>query len=200
VVTHTVSAEVAVEEESGPLDPAEAVKLWREWRAGKRYRLLEKCIEPEQSVTFIDTLMGIDLVLAANEEARQAIAGVLGEHRTEPWDLSSLGQSLGLFSERMEIIDVERDKDTATITFQVGDTFPLETAKLRMGPDGWLYAPGVGPGAMPARFQDLAAALSEVARTIRRDHLSAERINQEYRLRIRPRLQAIERTQSGVEQ
>lgn len=195
VVTRAASAELSAGQETPLPDPAEAVSIWRKWRQEKRYRLLETCIKPVQSAAFIDTLIAVDLVLAANEEVRQAIAEVLGEHRTELWDLSALGDNLGIFSSGINIISVERKQDQATVTFQVGDRLPLETAQLRAGPRGWLYAPGPGPTGWPARLRRLATGLTEVAEVIRRDRPDVTRINQEFRLRIFPRLKALEQAQ-----
>jgi hypothetical protein len=192
-VTPVASAELSAGRETSLPDPAEAVSIWRTWRQEKRYRLLEACIKPDQSAAFIDTLIAVDLVLAANEEVRQAIAEVLGEHRTELWDLSALGDNLGIFSSGMNIISVERKQDQATVTFQVGDRLPLESAQLHGGPKGWLYAPGPAPTGWPAQLRRLATGLTDVAEVIRRERPDAVRINQEFRLRIFPQLKALER-------
>ena len=194
--TPVVSAELPADAATQAGDPAQVVSVWRKWRDQRRYRLLEACIEPAHRAAFIDTMLAVDLVLTADQEARQAIAEVLGEHRTESWDLSALGNNLGIFSNEINIISVERDGDRATLTFQVGDRLPLETAQLRAGPKGWLYAPGPGPIELAPRFRSLAMALSEVAELIRRDRPTAACSNQEFRLRIYPRLKALEQTET----
>jgi hypothetical protein len=186
------------ESEASLQEPSAAIAHWRQWRDRKQYRLLRPHIDPDDRAVFLDTLVGADLVLDANQRACQAIAGVLGEHRVELWDLSSLGGDLGLFSNDLKIIQVERNGNQATVTFQVGERLPLETAHLRLGPQGWVYFPGTGPYELPGMLRDLAVTLSDIAEMVRRDRPSVARIDQEYRLRVFPRLLALQRVGSSM--
>ena len=179
-------------------EPSAAIAQWRQWRDSKKYRLLRRHIDPDDRAVFLDTLVGADLVLDANQQACQAIAGVMGEHRIELWDLSSLGGDLGLFSNDLTVIQVERNGNQATVTFQVGERLPLETAELRLGPQGWVYLPGTGPCELPGMLRDLATTLSDIAEMVRRDRPNVARIDQEYRLRVFPRLLALQRVAGSM--
>jgi hypothetical protein len=186
------------EGEASLQEPSVAIAQWRQWRDKKQYRLLRPHIDQDERAVFLDTLVGADLVLDANHEVCQAIADVLGEHRVELWDLSSLGGDLGLFSSDLKIIQVERNGNEATVTFQVGERLPLETAHLRLGPQGWVYFPGTGPYELPSMLRDLAMALSDIAEMVRRDRPDVARIDQEYRLRVFPRLLVLQRVGGSV--
>lgn len=190
------AASIVLPDEGDPswLEPSAAIAQWRQWRDRRQYRLLRPHIEPANRAVFLDTLVAADLVLVANEEACEAIADVLGKHRIEMWDLSSLGGDLGLFSHDLQIVQVDCDGHRATVTFQVGERLPLETAQLRLEPRGWVYLPGPGPYELPGLLRDLAVTLSEVAEMVRRERPDAARINQEYRLRVFPRLLALQET------
>ena len=143
-------------------EPSAAIAQWRQWRDSKKYRLLRRHIDPDDRAVFLDTLVGADLVLDANQQACQAIAGVMGEHRIELWDLSSLGGDLGLFSNDLTVIQVERNGNQATVTFQVGERLPLETAELRLGPQGCFRA---CCGTWPRRFRILPRWCGAIAPT-----------------------------------
>ena len=169
-------------------DPIESIHRWRQWRDERRYRLIEAHIDRDQRATFIDTLICVDMFLAANDQVRRAVAEVIGEHRFEEWDLSVVAQSLGLFSEPIKILRVDRDAERAVVIYQAADRLPLENAELRADPDGWVYLPGDGNAALPAAFRGLAATLSDIAARIRADALGRDQINREFRLRIWPRL------------
>ena len=169
-------------------DPIEAIHRWRQWRDQRRYRLIEAHIDPDQRATFIDTLICVDMFLEANDQVGRAVAEVIGDYRFEEWDLSIVAQSLGLFSEPIEIIRVDRDGERAVVVYQAADRLPLENADLRADPDGWVYLPGAGNAALPAAFRGLAATLSDIAVRIRSDSLNRDQINREFRLRVWPRL------------
>lgn len=184
----TASAEQVSVDGSEVPDPVEAIARWRRWRDEKRYRLIERCIETNQRKTFVDTLICVDAFLAANEQVQKAIGEVLGDYRTDEWDLSLVGEHLGLFSAGMEILRVDQEADRVTISYQVGGRLPLETASLRAGPEGWTYVTGPGAPGFPAAIRGLAMTLSDIAESIRRKGMTREHINQEFRLRIWPRL------------
>jgi hypothetical protein len=198
VTSWAASVVLAGEGDETLLELSAAISQWRQWRDRKQYRLLRPHIDPVNRAVFLDTLVAADLVLVANREACKAVAEVLGAHRTDLWDLSSLGGDLGLFSSNFQIVQVKRNGDQATVTFQVGERLPLETAHLRLGPQGWVYLPGSGPYELPGLLRDLAVALSETAEMVRQDRPDVARINQEYRLRIFPRLLALQRVGHSV--
>ncbi|UCG32890.1 MAG: hypothetical protein JSU68_14650 [Phycisphaerales bacterium] len=193
VTSRAASVVLPGEGDATLLELSAAITQWRQWRDRKQYRLLRPHIDPANRAVFLDTLVAADLVLAANQEACGAIEDVLGAHRTELWDLSSLGGDLGLFSSDFHIIQVERKGAQATVTFQVGERLPLEAAYLRLGPQGWIYFPGPGPYELPSLLRELAVTLSETAERVRQDRPDVADINQEYRLRVFPRLLALQR-------
>jgi hypothetical protein len=191
------SAEVPAAREasrSGDLSTATGtIEQLRIWRAQRRYSEIEPYIDPAERFHFIDTLVAADQVLDANAQAMRAIAELWGEHRVAAWNLAMLGDHLGLFSADIVIVREDVIDDEATVTYQVSGVVPLEDARLRRIDGRWVYLPGHASAAFPRAMQQLARTLSEVAEAIRRLRLSPERIHQEYRLRVVPRLRAVEK-------
>ncbi len=172
--------------------PMGTIEQLRAWRSERRYSEIEPYVDPAERFHFIDTLVAVDQVLDANAQAMRAVAELWGAHRTSSWDLSMLGNHLGLFS--LDIVLVREDvvEDDAVVTYQVRGVVPLEEARLRRVDGRWVYLPGRASAAFPRAMQQLARTLGEVAESIRRNRLTPERINQEYRLRVIPRLRAVE--------
>jgi hypothetical protein len=171
--------------------PAGTIEQLRGWRAARRYREMEPYIDPPGRIHFIDTLAAMDQVLAANRQAMKAIAELWGEHRVLAWDLSGLGAHLGVFSDEVSLIREDVDGDEATVIYQVGRTVPLNTARLRRIEGRWVYLPGDSTAEFPRAMQRLARTLGEVAEAIYTQRMPPDRIDQEYRLRVVPRLQAL---------
>ena len=135
----------------------------------------------------------MDQVLQANRQAMKAIAELWGAHRTLAWDLSGMGDYLGPFSNEISIVQELVNGDEATVTYQVGQMVPLRTANLRRIEGHWVYMPGVSPPDFPRAMQRLAQTLTDVAETIYRERLEPDRIDQEYRLRVVPRVQDVQK-------
>ena len=178
--------------QDAPVSLEETVGRLRELHQQRRYAELEAFIDPRTRISMVNTLMAMDQFLAANDELLAALGRQLDPALLPQWDLSAWAEAQGIFAPRVRVVSATDDGRSGTVTFQVGERLPLEEADFLWSGDRWSYQPGPDVRGLASAVRELAGAVSAVARRARRETLSPQAVDEEFRLGVVPRLTAIQ--------
>lgn len=177
-----------------PATPGRTVELLHTLRTHRHYAALTGFLAPTHAATAIDFLLAMDELLVANDEVQAAIRNRVPMAPALEWDLGSLKNQQGLLSADVRVVDERIEGPQAWVTIQVGNMLPLEIVPMRRLRDRWVYWPESEVGALPDALRGLARAMKRVAHSIDQGPATEEQIRTEFRLRVSPRLKAIEAT------
>jgi len=174
---------------STPLGVARALGAWH--REGQ-YRLLEQYVAAEQRVLLIDTLMAFDRLFVANDRARRRILAMHNEMVTPEFDLSGLGDHMGLFSRDVDFRGERIDGDRAVIAAQVAERVPLDEFEFVRRGGRWVYAPQAPIPSFAELVREVAIGAEHFANQLDGPRLSVKQIRSEFRHRVLRRLRQIQ--------
>ena len=140
----------------------------------------------------IDFLLAMDELLAANDAIQNALREKTPHSAAVRWDLGYLRNSQGLFSEDVQVVSERTEGPQAFVTVRVADAPVLETVPLRRIEGRWVYCPETEIGNVPQTLRVLATSLKRMARSLRRETMTEEQIQNEFRLCISPRLKDVQ--------
>jgi len=142
-----------------------------ELRAARHYRELSAHIVPQRGAEVVDFLLALDAFLAANSRLCNWLRTNVGLGLSQTIDQAYVaddlsvyaGESLGVFSRRVELLDESLTGDLATVTYTTENRLPAKTVRMRQVSGRWLFDPG-GPLTphLAAAFQDMARGLEQV--------------------------------------
>lgn len=171
-----------------PVSPEASVAEMRRLHRARNYAALEAYIQEAHRKSFIATLSAMEEFKVANAAVLSEIRDDVDERRLPEWDLSQWADAMGFFAPEVRVVSVDNDSRTATVHFQVGRRVPLQSEQLHWEGNRWVYDPGPSPPALVAAIRELASSLNGIARKAKRQPMTPERLNTEFRLRIVPRL------------
>ncbi len=169
-----------------PRTPMETAASMRRWYRQRRYRLLEQYINPAGAAAVINTLMAMDKLLTADNELGAAVECRLGPGEAARWSVAWLADGIDIFSGSVRLICEDVKHDEAAVTFQVGDRIPLERAVFKNRDGRWVLQVDEPIPGLPGALDDFADAVGRVARRVREQPMTAEQIDSEWSVRLRP--------------
>ncbi len=173
---------------ASPLQVAEALRVWHRQR---RYRLFEGWVVPEQRMLLEDTLMAFGRLLDANARAQEVLVAEHGEFVAANYDLGSLANSLGFFSEDAVFRGERIDGDRATVVVQVADRLPLEEFRFVRHKGRWVFAPSGPLPELPQRVSELVKGLDEFAEAVQRGPMDLKDVKLAFSRHVVRRQEAI---------
>lgn len=189
----TPSSATAAPPPAVSVSPIATVERIRRLREEGSYRELRSCIEPEQAADVVGFLMAMDEVLAANEAVRNAMRRHAPTVVLPDLDLAAFRHLQGVFSADVTVVDSSVEEPRAWVTIRVADQLPLERVELRRVGNRWLYHPDASFKGFPESLGRLAVSLRRVARAVEDGARTEEQIRDEYRLRVVPQVQSVQK-------
>lgn len=175
-----------------PATPGRTVELLHELRNHRRYADLGAFLAPAHAATAVDFLLAMDELLVANDEVQAAIREHAPMAPAMEWDLAGLKNRQGLLSADVRVLDERVEGPQAWVTIQVADILPLEIVPMRWLGDRWVYWPESEVGSLPEALRGVTRAMKRVADAVAHGSITDEQISTEFRLRISPRLKALQ--------
>jgi hypothetical protein len=163
----------------------------RELHENKAYLEMEKWIEPGAANGVVDLLMAVDQLLAANEAAIETLRETCPRADINRFDLSELANCLGLFSRKIEVVNIRMGNNAATMNVQVADRLPLEQLVFVRYQDRWVYQPGRQLPELTPVIVRLADALNRLTEEMSGRALDREQVAELYRLHIGAKLKEV---------
>lgn len=170
-----------------PIGPRETLLTLIELRASRKYRELPRLVLPGRGADVVEFISAVDAFLTANRRLCNWLRDEVGIGMSQSIDQSYIaddlsiyaGQSLGVFSNDIELLDDAVRGDTATISYAIVGRLPARVVQLRNVNGSWRYDPGRRYNEhLPAAFRELAEGLDlvrtelETGRFPRRDLLA----------------------------
>lgn len=151
-------------------------------RARRQYHDLAQHIVAAQRTDIVNTLLAIDEFLAANRRLCMWLRDEVGAGISQTIDQSYLtddlglyiGETLGVFSEDVTLLDEVVQERTAIVTFSIRSRVAAQRAYLRRVDDRWQLAPRTTVTRQHIEaFRDMARGLDELLDELRTGLLPA---------------------------
>jgi hypothetical protein len=175
-----------------PATAGETFTFLRECHRNRAYGAMRPHIHPSGREGVIDLLISVDELRLANSAVLAAMKRVCPEVETERYDLVGVIQDrLELFSREVELVDVREDGEKATLTVEISRRLPLERLEFEGYGGVWQYLPGPENLAVLQAIRQLSRTLHQIELALSSRDWTAEQIDREFRIRIRPRLRLL---------
>lgn len=146
--------------------PADVVTLLQTLHSRRAYDQIASLIVADRRETSLALLRAIDEVLDANKSLRHTAEEEYSGPITETWDLASMADNLGPFSEHVQLIRQQFKGGRATVTLQAGDNIPLIHAEFELVSGTWQYRPEPSPARLTTELLALARTLRSVEESV----------------------------------
>ncbi len=161
---------------SGPTgDPRAALAELARLRAARQYRALSDLVVPPHGEPVVRFLLAVDEFLTANDRLcawlRDRAAVGLSQIVDQAYvadDLAEFaGDSLGVFSREIELLDARVEGDRAFVSYTVPQRLTPRQARLRLDRSTWRLDPGGAlSDSLPTAFQEFARGLEQVVKEL----------------------------------
>ena len=174
-----------------PLSLSDTFHQLRTCLTERSYRAMEPYIDPTGRDEVIELLIAVDELLAANDAALQAARQACPDMDLQPFDMSSVADSLDLFSREVTYVACEESGDRGVVTANVSGRLPLDRIEFIRTDDTWRYAPGPSWPTITPTIREIARALDRIVFVISSKPLTPDDIREEYRLRVAPKVRRL---------
>ncbi len=177
--------------EERPSTPKDSFERLRECRKARTYATMRPYLHASGREGMIDLLVAVDELLLANTAAhaaaRQACPGA-----EIPYDFTLIQDRLEIFSRDVELIDIKEKGDRAVVTLQIAGRLPVVSTQFVRTNGVWQYVPAPDQLGVVKAIRQLTRALQQVELSLSGHPVTPQQINEEYRIRVGPRLKAFE--------
>jgi len=174
----------------GRAEPAAVLQEMRRLHHQRRYKQLERLVEPQRAVPLIDTLMSVDRLLEAGGRLRQAAEEKLGPTAAVVCNLDPLADFLGPFSRQVRIVSQRIDGDEAYVAYQVGDRVPIERARMKRISGAWRYVPDEPDPQLSKLLLQLSENIDALYKSVRAGKYDEREFIEEYKSQVLEPLRA----------
>lgn len=165
--------------------PRETLQALMKMRADRQYRALVAQVAPPHGADVVELLLAVDDFLGTNEQLCHWLREYVGLGVAQTVDQAYVaddlalyvGDGLGVFSRRVELLDDAVDGDVAEVAYVPEGRLPARRARLVRVDGTWRLDPGPGYSAqLPTAFRDMAQGLGLVLRELESGRPSADEI------------------------
>jgi len=188
-VTPAVSVDKALP--SAPASPIETVRACHVLRNEGQLRQAAEMVVPERRDAVLDLLLSVDRLTIANRELERAVRERIGAATATVFSRPGVANIIGVFSRDVEMVSQRVESDRAEVTIQVASRVPLERVSLVRRGGIWLIETDPPVPGLSKEIRNLAAALADVARSVRNRPWTADELASEIRSRERGILRRI---------
>ena len=176
---------------SAPASPIDTVRACHALRNSGQLRQAAEMVVPERRDAVLDLLLSVDRLTIANRELERAVRERIGAATATVFSRPGVANIIGVFSRDVEVLSERIDSDRAEVTIQVDSRVPLQRVSLvRLG-GVWLIETDPPVPGLSEEIQNLAAALADVARSVRNRPWTADELASEIKSRERGILRRI---------
>lgn len=174
---------------SVPATAGETFALLRECHKRRAYGAMRPYIHPSGREAVIDLLISVDELSMANSAVLAAIERACPAIEIDRYNLASVIQSrLELFSNEVDLVEVQEEGDRATVTVEVSGRLPLERLAFERNGGLWQYQPGPENPEILRTIRGLTRTFNQIELALGSGEWTADRIDREFQIRIRPKL------------
>ncbi len=171
-------------EQDDPEAPTKIVTRLRDLHRQHSYRNMEPLVDPPRCRMLIDTLMAVDRLLLTASQLQQTAEQRLGPTAAVVCDISSLGDYLGPFSRKVQIISTRLQADTAFVAYQVGERVPIERAEVRHVSGQWRFMPDEPDPQLPDLLRHLTERMDALRTAAQAGTYSEQAFIEEYAAQV----------------
>ena len=148
------------------LGPIETLRLMRRHRLAGDHVGIEPFLLADQRDLVIAQMRAVDRLIDATAVLRTGLEERFGLGAAQEFDYGQVANILGVLSRDVTLLTETVQDGRASVTFQVANRVPLESAEMVRRDDRWLLAVDPIEG-VPAEIEKLAAVIAEVADGVR---------------------------------
>lgn len=172
--------------------PTQVVQAVQAARAAGRLSEIDRHLPPGAGRRHAPVILAVDQVLAGNRALQTAGAAKFGAAAMLSFDVSSIGNSYGVFSISVKAVRESIDGDRAVVMIQESDFVPLVPVELQRRDGRWLVCPPEPEPGLVERLDKLARTLDDARQKIMKADATYEQLVEAYRYRVLPQIEAIE--------
>ncbi len=151
---------------------------------------MDRLIVQDQRQATIALLKAVDSVLDANTEMQAIAQKKYGEASSGLWDLASMENNLGPFSNQITLFSQHFKGDNAFVTMQEGNNIPLIHGCFALDGNTWQYRPDPTPAKIVPELHKLADTLRGITTSIQ-DGTSFESFDIAFVERVLPQIKRV---------
>ncbi|MCG8408082.1 MAG: hypothetical protein MI923_23025 [Phycisphaerales bacterium] len=193
------SAEASASSEavSRSRSPAEVVDQLNDYHQKRDYKRIAPLVVAERRLATVDFLKAVDRVIDRNLMLREIAEMRYGGPMSDAWDLTAIGNNLGVFSNRIKVINQRFKGETAIVTLQEGDNVPLVRATFDLTNEGWQLRPVLPPKSAVPELGKLADILVDLTQAMEQG-LAFEGYFKAFVDRVLPQMQKVAVAKDGA--
>ena len=176
---------------SAPASPIDTVRACHALRNAGQFRQAAEMVVPERRDAVLDLLLSVDRLTVANRELERAVREHIGAATATVFSRPGVANIVGVFSRDVEVVSERVESDRAEVTIQVASRVPLERVALVRRGGVWLIETDPPVPGLSEEIGNLAAALVDVARSVRNRPWTADELASEIKSRERGILRRI---------
>ncbi len=177
--------------------PAKVVRLLQTYNRQRNFEAIAPLLVQEQRTATVALLKAVDAVLDANAEMQAVARQKYGEDSSGLWDLASMRNNLGPFSDRLTLFSQHFKGDKAFVTMQEGDHIPLVHGRFTFDGNAWKYRPDATPANIVPELHKLAETLQGISVAIR-NGASFEFYDNAFVERVLPQIKRVASAQDNL--
>ena len=148
-------------------------------------------VVPERRDAVLDLLLSVDRLTVANRELERAVREHIGAATATVFSRPGVANIVGVFSRDVDVVSERVESNHAEVTIQVASRVPLEHVALVRRGGVWLIETDPPVPGLSEEIRNLAAALTDVARSVRSRPWTADELASEIKSRERGILRRI---------